>query len=472
MADSTNRTGPRWRSRRGAPLFFCLYGLLALALLNPTLHGRDGLSNYAPLRSLLFDGDLHYGNDYALFDQATGGAFEFAAIAREPNSGRPGNRYGIGSAVLWAPFVSVARLWGLIRGIEENGLESRYAWAVGIGSVFWAGVGLWLVFAFCRRTWGRRAAWVAAASALGLSPLAVYVFFHVSMSHAPAFFSLTAFLAAWEAARRRGGSRRYALAGALGGLAALVRVQDAAVVMAVLALEAILSARESLGGGAGRKRRLGGLATATICGAVVFIPQTIAWRLLYGSFFSGPAPYLRNYPEFNLLRPVHAGEVLFSSNHGVFFWHPLLAVGLVGLALALARRKRRMAALGLAVAFLATWHLTACWQVWHAGASFGNRFYISILLVFAAGWAAVASQCRSRLKGRLIWAVILLGTLWNAGLAVQYGTEMAPRQGKVAFTDLARNQFTRVPGALVRKLGQAVRRSPQLVPGGAGTGEK
>jgi len=175
-------------------------------------------------------------------------------------------------------------------------------------------------------------------------------------------------------------------------------------------------------------------------GVIAFLPQLLAWKILYGSCFAGPMPYLENYSEFHLLRPQFALEVLFSSNHGLFFWHPLLLLGVMGLWFG----KMRLAGFFLGF-FAATWYLTACWQVWYAGASFGNRLYLSILMVFAVGAATMFSRWRKR-GIRLMWtAVLILGILWNGGLLIQYATGMIPRQGNIAVKSLITNQFTTVP---------------------------
>jgi len=196
----------------------------------------------------------------------------------------------------------------------------------------------------------------------------------------------------------------------------------------------------------------------------------VVWRILYGSYFSGPAPYLRNYEDFHLLRPVHAIECLFSTNHGLFLWHPLLAVGLAGLAWA--GRKQWQTAAGLALAFLATWYLVSCWQVWFAGASFGNRLFLSVLLVFGAGWGVIGARLQSRKAKSVLWIVILTGGLWNAGLAVQYGTGIVPRQGEVPLSTLVGNQFTKAPKMIVSRLAQAITRNPELTPSQTNTDVK
>ncbi len=426
------------------PLFIAAYLTLACVLFHPTIHGADGYGNYAPLRSLLFDHDLDFRNDYRLFDSATAWRFSFAAIPLETATKRPGDRYGIGSAILWAPFVALVRCWDVHTGISATGLEARYVHAVGWASVFWGGLGLLLLFMYLLRNWGTAAAWMGASVAIGASPLAFYLFFHTSMSHATGFFAATALMLCWERALRTQRWGWFLAAGLFSGLTVMIRFQDAALVMALFAFAGIYVVMQ-----ARSARALWPVIAAGIFSLLVFSPQMIVWRILYGSYFSGPAPYLR-YSEFSLLRPIHALQTLFSSNHGLFWWHPLLAIGAAGLITGL--RRNRIAAGVPLLALLATWYICSCWQVWFAGASFGNRFYISVLLGFASGWAILAQCYPSRRAHYILWTIIALGCLWNAGLAVQYGTGMIPRQGTVSFARVLENQFRRVPGKVLSVL--------------------
>jgi hypothetical protein len=82
-----------------------LLAVLAAAALRPSIHGNDGVGNYVYLASLLGDGD----NDYARFDELKRYPYiRFSELPVDPLTGRPGNRYGIGSALLWSPFVLAA----------------------------------------------------------------------------------------------------------------------------------------------------------------------------------------------------------------------------------------------------------------------------------------------------------------------------------------------------------------------------
>lgn len=444
--------------------FWGIYSLLAAVLLNPTIHGHDGMGHYAPLRSLLFDGDWDYANEYALFDEATAGAYRFGDIPIEAETGRPGGRYGVGCALLWAPFALAARMLAPSGGAFDSGLEPRYAWAIGLASAFYAGLGLCLLLAFCRRHWGAEAGWIAVAAALCLSPLAFYAFFHTAMSHACSFFAAMALLFLWDSTRRRPCWGRFAAWGAAAGLTAMVRPQDAALAVALGLVETLALARLWIRGKRRlARRRLAGAALAAGCAVLAFAPQMLEWKFVYGSFFSGPAAYMRY--DLDLLKPVHGLKALFSSNHGLLFWHPAWALAAVGLAAAVCKnapRGGRWPALAALAMLLAVWHVVACWPVWHAGASFGNRFFLSALAALGAGWAALHALAGTRRGRATLWILLVLGGIWNAGLAAQYGAGMIPREGEVAFGELARNQFTRVPALVARQLGAALRRSPDL----------
>ena len=84
------------------------------------------------------------------------------------------------------------------------------------------------------------------------------------------------------------------------------------------------------------------------------------------------------------------------------------------------------------------------------------------LAALGAGWAALHALAGTRRGRATLWILLVLGGIWNAGLAAQYGAGMIPREGEVAFGELARNQFTRVPALVARQLGAALRRSPDL----------
>ena len=140
--------------------------------------------------------------------------------------------------------------------------------------------------------------------------------------------------------------------------------------------------------------------------------------------------------------PVHAVEVLFSGFHGLFSWHPVTLVGVLGLA-ALWRR-----APGIALAFFAVVAVQVVvigsYDTWWGGASFGARRFINCTILFAVG--AAAAFCQLRGTARRVGAVgVVLLILWNFGLAVQYSVGLIPRDAPVQMSQVAYNQLFEVP---------------------------
>jgi hypothetical protein len=428
--------------------------LMAGAALRPSIHGMDGVGNYVPLASLLGSGDLDYRDDYALFDARRDYPFRFADLPVSPATGLPSNRYGVGSAILWSPFVVATHLAARGTDGDTADLSGRpYAWAVGIGTAWWGSLSLWLIYRKLRARWSAIAC-ASALAALGLAtPLGFYLYAHGSMSHGTGFFAVTALLLAFDRAWKRPDSMAaMAGCGAFSGLLVITRFQDAP--WAILVAGALFwriarpSAASYGGMGMARKMTLGLIFTAA--GFLAVFPQLAVWRVLYGSWFSGPLPYLDASAGSFSPWPSHLLAALVSERGGVLAWHPAMALGLIGLCF-VARREatwRPMATLGLAGFAGLSW-LVGSWSMWWGGASFGNRFFISTLPFIAIGiaWMVDAAAGRRRLSAALCLLAILI--VWNLGLLFQYATEMIPREDPVPWSQVIRQNVIEVPGRIL-----------------------
>jgi len=167
--------------------------LSAVMCLTPTIRGNDGICNFVFLRSAFFDHDLDFTNEYAEFDRRTEAKFALLDKPHSTETRLPVNRYGVGSAMLWAPFYLLAHAMVLIGplfgyGFSTGGYDGLYLWAIGLGSVVWGTLGLWLAFRFCLTRFGAGAAWFGTVLILAAPPLGLYLYVHTSMSHANAFF--------------------------------------------------------------------------------------------------------------------------------------------------------------------------------------------------------------------------------------------------------------------------------------------
>jgi hypothetical protein len=141
-------------------------------------------------------------------------------------------------------------------------------------------------------------------------------------------------------------------------------------------------------------------------------------------------------------------SVLFSSQHGLFSWTPILALATAGLFLA--PRAARSIALFLALTAMGFYYVISSYPYWHGISSFGNRFFISLTPVFIFGLALLlerfAGFFRSPNRAFVVTSVLLLlFSVWNLGFIFQWGAHLISPRGPVSFSQVAYNQFFVVP---------------------------
>jgi hypothetical protein len=282
------------------------------------------------------------------------------------------------------------------------------------------------------------AAWATAAIAWG-TPVLYYLTVAPAFSHAVSLGVVS--LLVWLSLRTR--ERGWTAAGAAGvgavaGLAALVREQDAL----FLAIPALLIAA-----GAVRARRAAAgllhLLALGAAAALVFSPQLLAYRATNGGF--GPSPLVAR--KMIYWSP-HALGVLFDPGHGLFPWSPLLLLASAGLALAVWRARDAVPAVLAAALVLQVW-INGSVESWTQAGAFGSRRFVGATPLFAWGLAALVAAALPRL-GRPATAVVLaLFAWWNVSLMVQFGLKLMDRQ-RLEWPRVAVSQVREVPAHLGR----------------------
>jgi hypothetical protein len=173
-----------------------------------------------------------------------------------------------------------------------------------------------------------------------------------------------------------------------------------------------------------------------------------AWYSVRGEVIS----YAYRDQTFPFLASPRWIQVLFSSNHGLLAWSPIVAVCLLGLAM-LYKRDRPLAVLGVG-AFVAELYLIASWWSWWMGHSFGHRGFLSLTPLFVVGLATVVD----RLRGSRIWPWFLgacsLLLAWNMILMAAYLSETIPKQGTFPWEELLA-RIPALPHRIVERLQSA-----------------
>jgi hypothetical protein len=165
--------------------------------------------------------------------------------------------------------------------------------------------------------------------------------------------------------------------------------------------------------------RLIAALSACAAAAVAFLPQMAVWHVLYGRALALPQG-----PGFMQWRNPELVRVLFSDNHGLFTWAPLLVLATVGLA-SFVRRERQLAP-PLVIVVLASWYVNASVADWWAGEAFGARRFLSLFPIFVIGLAQWLSPVPLRAQidrgGRVSALAVLI--VANLLLLLQYQLAM------------------------------------------------
>ena len=416
--------------------------VLSLVFVNPYLRG-DGNGYYAWLRSPLIDGDVEFGNEYLHADPTFRTAFVDEAgrptALMRTATGKAENQWSSGPAVLWLPAFGLAHALAHMGVGVPDGFSPVYLWMVAFSTAIYGFLAVVMGADLARRMGQARWAVLAAAAVLFASPLPVYMYilpFHV---HALAAFS-TALFFWWGFVRVTDWRpRHWAVWGLCGGLMLAVYYVQALFLAA--AAWRLLTDR-----GTWRDRIVAALAFAA--GMLPFVALHLLSRYaLYGSMFK------TGYrDQFYWLSP-RLLATAFSTEHGLFLWSPVIAIALAGL-FALARRRPD------ARVMLAMWallfYVIASYQNWHGQSSFGNRFFLSLTVLFVPGVAVVLGWLHARRRAAPAALVAAL-ILWNAGFMFQWGLNIVPSRGPVNFAEVARNQVTVVPARFVSMLGRYFR---------------
>ncbi|MGH8338156.1 MAG: hypothetical protein ACRETL_15330 [Gammaproteobacteria bacterium] len=174
------------------------------------------------------------------------------------------------------------------------------------------------------------------------------------------------------------------------------------------------------------------------------LPTFIAHRIIYGG--ASETGYIP-ISYWNWGSPA-LFSVLFSSDHGLISWTPILLFALVGL-FAFWRSVPRVGSMFMFAA-LAFYYFIASYPDWAGISSYGNRFFVSLTPLFVLGLAVFLERFTRIFRTRraaLVSGSIFLASFvfWNAGLMFQWGSHLIPARGPISFPQMIRNQFLLVP---------------------------
>lgn len=423
--------------RQRGLLVIVMVWLLLLPIGLFRIYATDEVQYFAYLRSVYFDGDLDFANEYQHFADVglrNNDPAVYNALLRDhstdppinPTTGKYRNVAPVGAALLWSPFFVAAD--GLVRlsnalggATPANGYSPPYIFAVCLASAFYTLLGLILSYRLARRWTGDWAASLATLTIWLASPLVWYTYIQIPWSHGVGVAMVALFLTIWlgpeqqrqlrDQQAQRSLQRWLALA-SVGGLMVLVREQLGLFLLlpaveGVLAYWGFIQARNWTA----VRNLLLRHTLFLLLFLLMLLPQFITYTVLYGS----PRPSGTVSGKLTLIS-YKFFHTLLDPRRGAFFWSPILAIALGGLTL-LWRRDRLLTGLVLLGFVSQTYINGAFGSTWHLAGSFGFRRLLECTPIFVVGLALLIE--RLRLPKGLIATLALLFVLWNGGLIIQ-----------------------------------------------------
>lgn len=411
------------RDRAGGVLAFAVTTLVCLWVYASDVRahqpGSDGFYSWLWARSIAFDHDVDFANDYAVCGDP-------ARVGVDRGTGHVDNPFYAGPALIWAPLLAVLRL--VITVAPDASVAVRAgctgplaAWTLASGALC-AGLTAWLSYLVARR-WVGDAPAALGAFLLGLGGnLLAYATVLSSYSHVheAVWFAwlLHASVRAVEAPER---PLRWVLAGLATSACTLQRVPDAALGLVPFAALVVACV--------GKPRR-----DALVLASSLLVPASLGllataaiYQRFYGTVFAMPQG--RYYVQ---LGHAHPWLLLFGPHGGLFFVTPAAWLSVLGLPFFLRKRALAPVALGSLGAFVVVLYVASSALDWHGAGTYGARRLVVVTALFAVTASlaldAFARWVQTR-PGRLWWvlgAVALPVAFGNLGATWALPRERLP----------------------------------------------
>ena len=411
---------------------------LSLPAVTTRIYSSDEVQYFAYLRSLWFDRDVSFENEYRHFYDrgiAKSDGFHETFLERQTETGRRINFATIGCAILWAPFYAAGDLVARSSGEPTDGFSKPYIAAVAYGSAFYGFLAVVLAILSAGRL-GLRAFVPAIVVWLG-TPLLFYMYVAPPFSHATSAFGVSLFIYVWLRARQTWSPGWMAALGASAALMTSIREQDAFFALGPALDFGLWALGEGRRLSQSLKPQAQSLLAATVAFAAVYAPQALAYLTLNGHV----GPHSSVGRKMNWVSP-HALQVLFSPEHGFFVWTPLAAIAILGLVASAFSRvdsalphhrvasafRRKIAALLLLMVALQV-YVGGSVESWTVAGAFGQRRFIALTAILVIGMAALwhASERWGRPRV-LLAAATVLAVYWNLAMIAEFSIGLMDRQ--------------------------------------------
>ncbi len=406
---------------------FCCFNIVLFLFVSYhqkiNIRGADGQMYYAYVRSAVIDSDLDFKNEFIELTPFP------ASVANQPTSPKTNhttNRYPIGYSLSSLPFFILAHslTWiGLkmhLWNFSLDGYSYFYNLLVPFGQVIYALLGFIFSYRFLSFYFEKERALLAIVTIWLGSNLIFYATIDTMMPHAGGFFCVSALYYVTMRLERSGKWKYFLWGGLLSGLLIVMRFSNIIfLIYPIYVLQKIIKSNTKV-------RPVIFLGVFLTLG-ILFL-QVLSWKIIFGNYFV----YSYGSEGFVWWRP-ELTKILFSSNHGLLYWSPVIALSLAGLIVSIIKDRQVVAKLFLS-SFLILLYINASWHDVGFGHAFGARAFCEASLIFAFGLAYFFKKIVQNFRLAVMIGSVFI--LWNFYLLILFAFDYLPRQGEFPMSTL------------------------------------
>ncbi len=343
-------------------------------------------------------------------------SFEHQGFNKYPGTNLLAIRYTSGIAIMELPFFLVAHGIASAFGMQADGYTKPYGLAVVLAALFYALLGMLLLFKTLCRHFPPWAALVTVAMLFLGTNLGHYTYTESGMSHAFSFCLFSAFAFLTPRLLSTPNWKNIGLMSAILGLAVLIRPTN--IVLALYLLGYQVYSRADLMQRV--KLLLAQWKFLPLAGGIVLLimaPQMAYWHAITGDWIHW------SYGEegFDNWNAPKLYSVLFSVQNGLFIYAPVILLAFIGLFWTSARKLLSGPVLMLIFA-LATYTFASWWAWWFGGA-FGHRCYVEFFALLAFPLAFMIHKmlsCKRQWVQVASTVFLICCAFYTTGLATAY----------------------------------------------------
>jgi hypothetical protein len=322
-----------------------------------------------------------------------------------------------GVSILVAPFFLVAHLAATVFDLRPDGFSMIYQQMAVVAGVFYLILGLFFLKKVLDNYFRSWITYVTLLFLLAGTNLYFYGLDDVLMSHVYSFFLISLFLYLlkmfYDEQKRK--YVHFFLLGLVASMLVLIRPTNVIILFIALFFDA-----RSFKDAWNRillflKPRY--LVTLVVTGFIVFLPQLIYWKYIFGSFlyYSYVGEGFSNWLQPRII------EIWFSPLNGLFLYNPILVFMIAGMLMMIIKRiPNGIFILGF---FLFISYLFSSWGVWYFGGAHGSRPFVDFypLLCIPFGYFIDSVYSLKKMIVKIIFtAFMVLFSFYNIKLIYNY----------------------------------------------------